>query len=62
MRTEKRQLSNQDIDRLGRYNWADQRLYLHFKKRLATELAEYDLKDAVFIGRTHFCNTNLGIW
>ena len=42
MKEEKRQLSNQDIERLGRYNWADNRLYRHFKNRLNRELAQYD--------------------
>ena len=42
MKAERKQLSAQDKDRLDKFNWADHRIYKHFKDRLHRELAEYD--------------------
>lgn len=42
MKTSKHSLTDEDIYRLGAFNWADYRLYNYFKDRLQRQLAEYD--------------------
>ena len=44
MKTERNQLSFEDVRCLEKFNWADYQLYSHFQKKLDAELSLYDQK------------------